>query len=110
MAQPTGHNTAFIAKNTAAGIQFGTNGSVLVGIMNQSVNQQSSPVSIYDGPSVAAVLANPTAFNLIYQPVLGGGQILDVTILNAGIRFNQGVVAIPNGAMNADGGLTFLYD
>ncbi len=89
---------------------MGGNGTVLVAVLNASTTAQTNYIGIFDAPSVAAVLANPATYPRIYAPYLDAGKILDMTILDKGIRFNYGIVAIPNGAANSDGGWTVLYD
>jgi hypothetical protein len=40
---------------------------------------------------------------------MGAGQILDMTILERSFKFDYGIVAIPRGLANEDGGWMFIF-
>lgn len=110
------HNCFPIGPLSQTSAYVGYANCTLVAIVNQSVNTQTSTLAVYDGPSVAAVQAaigsnsSQVQYPLLFQAVLSGGQVLDLTLGGPGLRMNYGIVLIPNGNSNTDGGWTTIYD
>lgn len=110
----SGHNYSLLAPSATANINFGTQGSVLAGVFNQSLTSQSNGIAVYDAP--ASAVASPTTaapgfpngFPLLFRVTVGAGN--SGLLGNLNLRVNYGLVIVPAGAMNSDGGLTFLYD
>lgn len=109
-----GHNYAIIGPSAGANISFGTAGSVLAGICNQSLSAQSSGIAVYDAPASAvssptsAAPGFPNGYTLLFRVTLGAGNSGLLGSLN--LQTKNGFVIVPAGTMNSDGGLTFLYD
>jgi hypothetical protein len=102
------HNKIIIPPNSSAGVLVKPGpGAQLLAIFNCSATAQSNAVSIYDAPSVA--LAGTSGYPPLYQPLMSAAQILDMTILKRSFNFAFGIVAIPRGGANSDGGWMFIY-
>lgn len=109
-----GHNYGPIPSSSTANIAFGTSGSVIAGLFNQSLTAQSNSVGVYDAPASAvanpasATTTLPNGYPLLFRVTLGAGNSGLLGSLN--LRCNYGIVVVPAGAMNSDGGITLLYD
>lgn len=110
----SGHNKAFLPGSSTANIAFGTNGSSLVAVLNQSNTAQSNGIAVYDAPASAvasptsAVPGLPNGYPLLFRVTVGSGNSGLLGSLN--LHIDYGVVIVPSGIQNSDGGLTFLYD
>lgn len=104
-----GLNYFSIAASSSAAGSGGTAGSGLVAVINASATAQTYGLKLVDAPSYAAYNANPSAYNLLFIATEGAGQFLDTTFLNKPIQVTYGIVAVPLGAANSDGGWTILY-
>lgn len=96
-----------IPAGSSTGVQIGNNSTQLLAIYNCSMTGQAFALSIYDAPSVAAVLAG--GYSPLYQPILSSGQVIDMTIQDRGFKINNSIVAIPAGISNSDGGWMLIY-
>jgi hypothetical protein len=78
---------------------------ILVGLINQSVSAQASPIAFYDSGSTTTS-GMPLIIN--WQP--SGGQVkwfgLGETM---GIDLANGLTADPGGTTNTDGGILVIY-
>ncbi len=102
------HNKVIIFPSGSTGVLVKPGpGAQLLAIFNCSATAQASPIRIYDAPSVA--LAGTLAYPALYQPLMSAAQILDMTILARSFKFDYGIIAIPAGAANSDGGWMFVY-
>lgn len=111
------HNAAYIGPNSSIPIACGAPSSELIAVISQSnIGPQTSLLALYDGPDVATVQAainanaSQTKYPLIQQIGLNTGQFLPFTFGERGILMRWGIVAIPAGGANSDGGWTILYD
>ena len=79
--------------------------AILVGLWNQSLSAQTNPIAFYDAPGTTS-----TNYNLLLNWQPSGGQIkwfgLGETF---GIDLQNGLLAVPAGALNSDGGILAIY-
>ena len=103
-----GNNYATIPAAGSSNLALGTQGTVLVGVVNQSLTNQAASIQVWDAP--ASAVASPSGYTgakLLFQAYLTAGN--SGLLGNLNIRVNYGVVVVPSAAANADGGWTFLY-
>lgn len=98
---------AVIGANSSVGIARGNNQTQLVSIWNCSKNAQTYAITIYDAPDITS--AQSGAYPPLFQPIMSAGQVLDMTFLGRGLKLDYGLVAIPAGASNTDGGWAVVY-
>jgi hypothetical protein len=109
-----GHNYALLTPSATANIGFGGPGSVLAGVFNQSLTAQTNSIAVYDAPASATASPTtpttnlPNGYPLLFRVTVGAGN--SGLLGNLNLKCNYGFVIVPAGAMNGDGGLTFLYD
>jgi hypothetical protein len=102
------HNKIVIPPGSSTGIIVKPGpGAQLLAVFNCSATAQANVIKIFDAPSVA--LAGITQYPPLYQPLMSAAQILDMTILSRSFKFDYGIIAVPAGAANADGGWMFVY-
>ena len=78
----------------------------LLGMLSGSNTAQVNSVIIYDeiNPSSITGLSK-----ILYQGALGPGQVINMTFGADGIRCDKGLVVVPQGVTNADGGVSVVY-
>jgi hypothetical protein len=92
------------SSSTAVALPGGI-GCTLLEIMSASVSAQAYAIAIYDETDVAHITSSS---KLIYQPVVPAGQIIKIGA-GRGYKFYKGLVVVPAGPMNDDGGITLGY-
>ena len=94
--------------SSSAGVLVYAGPCTLYAIMNASTTAQAASVQLYDAATVATVSATSIAPFTAAQPASGAD--LDKTFGGRGLRCDHGLVAIPTGALNNDGGITVVFD